>query len=98
VAAIEVVALDQDQVKFRVTVREEDSKTEHTVRVSSETLQSLTGGAISSADLVARSFEFLLGREPKESILREFDLSVIERYFPDFQEEIRQGLRGRGGD
>jgi len=33
---------------------------------------------------VRESFRFLLEREPKESILREFDLSVIKRYFPDY--------------
>jgi len=35
-------------------------------------------------DLVRRSFEFLLEREPAESILRRFDLAVIQRYFPDY--------------
>ncbi len=35
-------------------------------------------------ELVRRSFEFLLHRESKESILREFDLSVIRRFFPDY--------------
>ena len=39
-------------------------------------------------ELVRRSFEFLLERESKESILREFDLSVIQRYFPDYDEAI----------
>ena len=27
---------------------------------------------------------FLLAREPKESILKTFDLSVIKRYFPEY--------------
>lgn len=40
------------------------------------------------ADLVRRSFEFLLAREPNTSILGEFDLSVIERYFPEYAEVI----------
>ena len=39
-------------------------------------------------DLVRRSFVFLLEREPKESILRSFDLPVIGRYFPDYEREI----------
>ena len=41
------------------------------------------------ADLVRRSFAFLLEREPKESILRTFELSVIGRYFPEYEREIR---------
>jgi hypothetical protein len=38
----------------------------------------------SAEELVRDSVGFLLEREPKESILREFDLSVIKRYFPDY--------------
>jgi hypothetical protein len=41
---------------------------------------------------VRRSFEFLLEREPKESILARFDLSVISRYFPEYEDEIKRRL------
>ena len=37
---------------------------------------------------VERCFAFLLEREPKESILRRFDVSVIARYFPEFERVI----------
>jgi hypothetical protein len=37
---------------------------------------------------VEASFWFLLEREPKESILRRFDLAVIEQYFPDYAAAI----------
>lgn len=40
-------------------------------------------------DLVRRSFEFLLDREPAGSILRRFNLSVIETYFPEYDELFR---------
>ena len=39
-------------------------------------------------DLVRRSFAFLLEREPKESILRSFELPEIGRYFPDYERTI----------
>jgi len=35
-------------------------------------------------ELVSDSFGFLLAREPKDSILKAFDLSVIKRYFPEY--------------
>lgn len=38
--------------------------------------------------LVKESFRFLLEREPKEAILRSFDLMVIGRYFPEYRREI----------
>ena len=41
-------------------------------------------------ELVRRSFEFLLERESKESILREFDLSVIQRYFPEYDQAMTE--------
>ena len=42
---------------------------------------------------------FLLDREPKELILGAFDISVIRRYFPEFDDALsrylaRPGARG----
>src|SRR5205814_674305 len=34
--------------------------------------------------LIRRTFDFLLGRTPASSILRESDLAVIQRYFPEY--------------
>jgi hypothetical protein len=42
------------------------------------------GRGRSAEKLVRDSFNFLLEREPRESILKEFDLSMIQRYFPDY--------------
>jgi hypothetical protein len=42
--------------------------------------------------LVEASFAFLLERETKESILREFDLTVIGRYFHEYEREIGHRL------
>lgn len=39
--------------------------------------------------LVRETFEFLLEREPRTAILPSFDLSVVRRYFPDYDDEIR---------
>jgi hypothetical protein len=56
---------------------------EHTVEVTKADLERLAP-LTSVQDLVTRSFEFLLEREPPESILRRFNLTDIERYFPDY--------------
>jgi len=66
-----------------------DRPTTHEVRVSVADLASLAPGAADPADLVRRSFGFLLDREPKESILRSFDLPMIGRYFPEYERTIR---------
>ena len=66
------------------------SATSHRVSVAAADLDRLDPGAADPTDLVRRSFAFLLEREPKESILREFDLTVIGRYFPDWERRIRR--------
>jgi hypothetical protein len=68
-----------------VTVRD-SATTTHRVRISRSERERYGGGDV--ADLVRRSFDFLLAREPNTSILREFDLSTIERYFPEYAREI----------
>ena len=40
-------------------------------------------------ELVERSMAFLLEREPPTSILRTFDLTVIGRFFPEYEATIR---------
>ena len=77
---------------WRCTVRVGDdaAATDHEVAVSADTLASLAPGATDPEALVRASFEFLLTREPRESILSRFDLMVIRRYFPDWEGEIRR--------
>lgn len=76
---------------WHCTVRVTDGRgtTEHAVRVRRGDVDRLVPGASDPTDLVRRSFEFLLAREPKESILRSFDLPIIGRYFPDYEHVIR---------
>jgi hypothetical protein len=74
----------------RVDLADPDgSRTQHEVLVTRTDLERFASGADDPADLVRRSFEFLLAREPKESILRSFDLPVIGRYFPEYERAIR---------
>jgi len=77
---------------FRVTVDEGGSRSSHTVRLSAADWQKLTGGAASEKQLILYSFQFLLEREPKESILGEFDLTVISRYFPEYEQAMRRRI------
>ncbi len=58
------------------------------VDLGNEYYNKLTSGHISPAALVKKSFEFLLKREHKESILRNFNLKDITKYFPGYEREI----------
>jgi len=61
--------------------------THHLVHVQPADLQRWGRGQ-TPEELIRRSFEFLLQRESKEFILREFELSVIQRYFPEYDEAM----------
>jgi hypothetical protein len=74
---------------FQVVVDEDGSQSRHRVAVPEKDYLSLTGGKISREECLRAAFRFLLDREPKESILREFDLPVIRRYFPEFDSEFQ---------
>jgi hypothetical protein len=74
---------------FRVTV-ESQTTTTHEVTVSPSYYRKLTGGRISHEILIQKSFEFLLERESNTSILRSFELSVINQYFPEYEGTIRK--------
>jgi hypothetical protein len=63
--------------------------TVHTVSIPQAYYEKLTGGRASPELLVERSFEFLLEREPNTSILRRFELSVIQTYFPEYEESMK---------
>ncbi len=89
-AKIEVEKVENS--KFRVRVSESGSETTHDVTLSPNNYIKLTAGKVEPEELVRRSFEFLLEREPKESILTRFDLSVISRYFPEYEREIKRRL------
>lgn len=73
--------------KYRVTVDESGSTSSYEVTVQPEDLERLGGGR-SADDLIEASFRFLLDREPKESIVSRFDLSVISRYFPEYPDRV----------
>ena len=69
--------------RCEVTVSGDAGSSRHTVRVSAAEMSRWAGGR-SAEQLVEDSFAFLLEREPSRSILAEFDLSTIKRYFPEY--------------
>lgn len=69
-----------------------DTPTQHEVTASAADVARLTPGGHSPEALIEASFRFLLDREPKESILRRFDLTVISRYFSDYERALPRYL------
>ena len=75
----------------RVSAGEDPAATSHDVMVDRTTLDDLAPGA-TPEELVRASFEFLLERERRESIMRSFELPIIGRFFGDYPDEIRRRL------
>lgn len=84
-AAIHVV--HRSGAIYDVTVEDGRGATHHEVTVWPSDVQRYAPDA-TPEELVEASFRFLLEREPKESILRKFELPVIERYFPEYAARI----------
>jgi hypothetical protein len=81
-----------DAWQCRVTISEGTSQTVHTVAVERTYRDKLVGTGVGVEQLVQKSFEFLLSREPKESILGSFNLPLIGRYFPEYEGAMRRGF------
>ena len=81
-----------DAWECSVTVAEGTSQSVYTVAVERTYRDKLAGTGVAVEELVRKSFEFLLAREPKESILRSFNLPLIGRYFPEYEGEMRQSF------
>ena len=80
-----------DTDTYEVRIQDELSTTTHVVSVDSSYARKITSvDDVSIESLLQASFRFLLAREPKDSILAIFDLSDIERYFPEYGQAMQQ--------
>ena len=75
-----------------VTVDQSGRRTRHAVTVRRADLDRWAEGREREdvESLVARSFDFLLEREPPSAILTTFELSVIQRYFAEYDTAFRR--------
>lgn len=80
-----------DANTYQVVV-EKDVETTHVVRMSQEYYRELCGATVTHEWVIVQAFNFLLERESNTEILPEFDLQVINRYFPEFEDDIKARL------
>ena len=77
--------------KFEIIINKKPI-TKHTVLLTDEYHYILTEKKISKKKLLEYSFQFLLEREPNTSILSFFELNIISKYFPEYENEIKKIL------
>ncbi len=85
---MDIVIKKISENEFKITINSSSSTT-HNVTLTDEVYQNLTKGKVSKEDLLNFSFKFLLEREPNTSILSSFELKVISRYFPEYEQNVK---------
>ena len=75
--------------EYEVTVNS-NTTTTHIVTFSNEVHKNLTNEQVTKEELLEFSFKFLLDREPNTSILSSFELTVISRYFSDYEKSVEK--------
>jgi hypothetical protein len=71
---------------FDVVVRDARGESRHRVTIEADEARRWAKLGAEPSRCVEAAMRFLLDREPKESILRAFDISVIRRYFPELDD------------
>jgi len=81
--------------EFVVEVTEGKETTSHKVIVPPSMLNDWGLEETDSENVVRESFAFLMEREPATSILPEFSLAIISRYYHEYKDELPERLDQR---
>jgi hypothetical protein len=95
--AISVVPNPARALTYDVVVRDVRSESRHEVTMSAEDAARWANLGADPSHCVEAAMRFLTDREPKEAILSKFDIRVIRRYFPDFDDAFPNYLAHLGG-
>ncbi len=88
---IKLISEDEKEWKYNVDIDSDSSKSSHQIILTKDYYHLLAEDQAITPDLlVKKSVEFLLERESKESILPAFDLKIINNYFPEYEDEIKE--------
>jgi len=80
---MKIIVNNLDEEKFEVII---DGK-KFCVTLEEEYYHKLTEKKVSKEELIKASFKFLLDRETINQILPEFNLKIIEKYFPNYKKK-----------
>ena len=83
---------------FDVVVRDARGESRHRVTMQADEARRWARLGAEPARCVEAAMGFLLDREPKESILSAFDMGVVRRYFPEFDDVFPGYLARAAGD
>ena len=79
---VEVDSIGDDDFLVKVSA---GTSTEHRVTLTDAYWEQIWSSSLPKKEIISLSFAFLLEREPNSSIMRTFDLPVIQRYFGEYE-------------
>jgi hypothetical protein len=82
--SISVTPRPGDGFTFDVIIRDAPGESRHEVTIEADEAERWAKLGAAPSRCVEAVMRFLLDREPKESILSGFDMRVVRRYFPEF--------------
>ena len=88
---MEILIKKNDNNTFAVSI-ESSINSNHIVTLNDDIHNEITKGFKSKEELILFSFKFLLERENNASILSNFNLEIIQNYFPEYKNEIQNWL------
>ena len=88
----EIVVTAMEPLHFGVQVTEGTVSTSHRVRVPPSLLDDLGLSESDAPAMVRETIGFLLDREPATSIMAEFSLDDVSRFFPEYLDELTTRL------
>ena len=88
---MEILIKKNDNNTFAVSI-ESSIKSNHIVTLNDDIHKEMTKGFKSKEELILFSFKFLLERENNTSILSNFNLEIIQNYFPEYKNEMQNWL------
>jgi hypothetical protein len=94
---ISVTPASAHALTFDVVVRDARGESRHRVSMQADEAKRWAKLGAEPSHCVEAAMRFLVDREPKESILSAFDMRVIRRYFPDFDDAFPGYLASLGG-
>ena len=88
---MEILIKKNDNNTFAVSI-ESSINSNHIITLNDNIHNEMTKGFKSKEELILFSFKFLLERENNTSILSNFNLEIIQNYFPEYKNEIQNWL------
>ena len=88
---MEILIKKNNNNTFAVSI-ESSINSNHIITLNDNIHNEMTKGIKSKEELILFSFKFLLERENNTSILSNFNLEIIQNYFPEYKNKIQSWI------